>query len=277
MISFSSSSLAEAISCTDENGNMIFTNNTLNCQAEKSIQDVSNHDNYPPVEKFYDEIPDLLQTLASAHFPGGGVQFCGPVAVSNSLVWLEGIDDEAYQIDLVHKLSSSDYMGTNEDTGTSATGILKGVDRYITEVFGSYEKLEYSGWRKAPVYYRLENERPTVAFMQTFLNKKGAAWLNVGWYEFNPFKNEYKRVGGHWVTLVGHENGQLVIHDPAPRAGKAFSNEFVTYSIIKAGKLVGSNKGLPQLAKGLYKLGKGMHIPKKADMAIIDGVIGLQL
>jgi hypothetical protein len=35
-----------------------------------------------------DTTPDLRQSLAAAHLPYGGDPYCGPVAVSNSLVWL---------------------------------------------------------------------------------------------------------------------------------------------------------------------------------------------
>ncbi len=100
--------------------------------------------------------------------------------------------------------------------------------------------------------------------MQSGLNRRGAVWINVGWYKFNLKTNEYRRVGGHWVTLVGYNKGRLVIYDPASRAGSTFSNEFVSYSVLKNGRLTGKKKGLPQLAKGYHKLGDGMHIPPKS-------------
>jgi hypothetical protein len=34
------------------------------------------------------DTPDLMQSLPAAALPEGGIAHCGPVAVSNSLVWL---------------------------------------------------------------------------------------------------------------------------------------------------------------------------------------------
>ena len=79
------------------------------------------------------------------------------------------------------------------------------------------------------------------------------------------------------MTLTGSNNGQLVLHDPAPRAGKSFANEFVSFSILKNGTLVGKKSGLPFPAKGLISLDRGMHKKKGADFAIIDGVVYLEL
>ncbi len=75
------------------------------------------------------------------------------------------------------------------------------------------------------------------------------------------------------MTLVGSNGKQLIFHDPAPRAGGGFSNEFVNYSIINSGMLVGRKSGLPTEAKGYISLGKGMHLKSSADFAIIDGVV----
>ena len=68
-------------------------------------------------------------------------------------------------------------------------------------------------------------------------------------------KNEYKRVDGHWVTPVGSNGKQLIFHDPSPRAGGGFSNEFE-----------GRKSGLPTKEKG-------MHIKSSAEFTIIDGVV----
>ena len=274
LLFFSLQIFADVFSCEDSNGNKIFTDNKSNCSFSKQIETKI----YSSTENdFYNEIPDFLQTRKSANFPGGGKQFCGPVAVSNSLVWLKGEQDEAYQIGLIHKLSKPEYMNTNTKNGTGTTGLIRGIDKYATEIWGGYEKLEYSGWRKSPSKYRSAFDKPTITFMRKGLNRKSSVWLNVGWYKVDQLTNEYRRVGGHWVTLVGYEGGRLIVHDPAPRAGKSFSNEFVSYSILTSGVLVGSKSGLPQKAKGFISLESGMHIPRRANTAIIDGVVLLQI
>jgi hypothetical protein len=267
-------SQAEIISCIDEQGEKVFTDIESICIGKSGL---TKHSDIPRDGKFYNEVPDLLQTIAVAKFPDEGRQFCGPVAVSNSLVWLEGKKDQEYQISVVHKLSSSGYMDTNNLKGTGTYRLIKGVDRYVKEVFGGYRELKYSGWRNAPEEYRSILKQPTIDYMRSALTKQGAAWLNVGWYKYDKHEEIFTRVGGHWVTLVGYEAGELVIHDPAPQAGDDFSNEFVSYSVIKTGTLTGDKYGLPQPAKGYYKLDKGMHIPESADLAVIDGVVVLQI
>lgn len=95
----------------------------------------------------------------------------------------------------------------------------------------------------------------------------------MGWYKHDKKKDEYQRIGGHWVTLVGSKENQLILHDPSPRAGKKFSNEYVEYKKIESGKLVGNKTGLPTSAHAYIRLGEGMHIKKSADCAIIDGAV----
>jgi len=85
--------------------------------------------------------------------------------------------------------------------------------------------------------------------------------------------NAYKRIGGHWVTLVGSTENKLIFHDPSPRSGKIFSNEIVKYTEIINGLLVGNKIGLPTSAKGYLLLNEGMHIKSRADVAIIDGIV----
>jgi hypothetical protein len=46
---------------------------------------------------------------------------------------------------------------------------------------------------------------------------------------------------------------------------------------IEDGMLVGTNKGLPHIAKGFNLVGGGMHIKKSADYGILDGVVVLEL
>ncbi len=100
-----------------------------------------------------------------------------------------------------------------------------------------------------------------------------AVWLNVGWYRIDEPSKTYNRVGGHWVTLVGYDTDRLIIHDPAPRAGHVFANEYVHVSVIQQGILADSRTGSYRPAKGYLLLGEGMHIKSIADVAILDGAI----
>ena len=220
-------------------------------------------------------VPDLTQTTKEADFAGGGSQFCAPVAVSNSLVWLEGRQKERrYQIEMVKTLAGEGFMSTSLVDGTGTTQVIKGVQKYANQKWPNYHRLEYSGWRKCPNDSKVA-EKPTLQWMIDGLHDRSAVWVNVGWYVSQETSNgtEFKRVGGHWVTLVGHSNGKLILHDPAPRAGKKPSKQKVKYRILGDGRQTGNKKGLPLSAAGSIALSKGMKISKRANTAIIDGVV----
>ena len=220
---------------------------------------------------YINEIPDFTQTDVRGKNSGNGQQYCAPVAVSNSLMWLgqKKID----QLRLIEKLASSDYMNTSLKNGTGTTGVLNGVNKIAAELFGGYSELEYQGWRKHPGQYSRGVKVPELDWLSRGISGKSAVWLNVGWYKFDRDKNEYRRIGGHWVTLVAVENDMFIIHDPAPRAGQSFANEYVRISRIRDGTLVGNKSGLPAPAKGYFILGRGMHTKSSADVAIVDGAV----
>ena len=220
---------------------------------------------------YINEIPDFTQTDIRGKDSGNGQQYCAPVAVSNSLMWLS--KKSAGQLQLIKKLASKKYMNTSLINGTGVTGVLNGVNKIAVEIFGRYSKLEYQGWRKHPEKYSRGVKIPEIGWLAKGISRKSAVWLNVGWYRFSKKENEYKRIGGHWVTLVGIKNNILIIHDPALMAGRLFSNEFVQITKVLDGTLRGDKAGLPTPAKGYFILGKGMHVKPKADVAILDGAI----
>ncbi len=240
-------------------------------------------------------IPDLMQTDKKADFPGGGTEYCCLVAVGNSLMWLDSngfpylvensgslFDDE---VKLVKLLGSKAYMNTSIINGTGTTKLMRGIKKYVQSRGYEIEQLEYQGWRKHPKEIKTKFSVPRLNWIKEGILGNGAVWLNVGWYKYDSSKDKYMRIAGHWVTLVGYgkdENGRintniLILHDPSPRAGKHFSNEYATVSKIRKGTLTGEWLGLPRSAVGYYRLGGGMHIKKQADVAIIDGVIALKL
>lgn len=263
---------AAFLKCKNASGMQVFTDNPANCADKKAAQHL---DEAPGTKDaaFYNEIPDLLQTLESADFAGDGQQFCAPVAVSNSLVWFEKNKDQQYQINLVKKLSSSSYMNTNTKNGTNVFGVTQGVHKYATERWGGYKTLEYSGWSKAPSQFRSQLPKPTLDWMNQALHRNGAVWLNIGWY--NGEGINYRRIGGHWVTLVGYEQGKLIIHDPAPRAGKEFSNHFVSLRILNSGQLINGTRTTN--ARDHFIIENGMKISPSAQYGIIDGAIKFEL
>ena len=75
-----------------------------------------------------DSTADMTQTDPAARLPNGGRAHCGPVSVSNSLMWLaeNGFDKlvtslpdrRKAQFELARTLGSKKYMNTNLKTGT---------------------------------------------------------------------------------------------------------------------------------------------------------------
>ncbi|WP_028580206.1 hypothetical protein [Desulfogranum japonicum] len=246
------------------------------------------------LDKVYD-IPDYLQTdSAYGGLPGGGTQYCAPVAVSNSMMWLDdhGFPDLASntsdrkkdQFDVAQTLGSSAYLNTSLIDGNSAEDILLGVKKYILSKGYNYTRLQYQGWRYHSSEFSTNVNIPDLEWIQQGLLGNGSVWLNIGWYEYDSASDVYTRIGGHWVTLVGYGSDgvainpdYLIVHDPSPRAGSTFANEYVLTSQISSGKLQGNYIGLPRSAAGFLTLSDGMHIKSTADYGIIDGVIVLDM
>lgn len=242
-----------------------------------------------------DSTPDLTQSDPNGKLPDGGKQCCAPVTVSNSFVWLadNGFGNlmpalpnrEKAQFEIARLLGTKGYMNTSLEGGTGAGGVLEGVSRYIKDKGYEYRYLKFQGWRKHPRQFSSKVSVPKLNWIKRGLIGNSAVWLNVGWYKYNSSNDEYHRIGGHWVTLVGYGIDQdskedpniLIIHDPALRAGKNFSHEYVRLKMIKRGKLTGETSGLPRRAAGYYILTGGMHVRKTADFAILDGVVVLKM
>lgn len=226
-------------------------------------------------DMFINQIPDYTQTDIRGMEAGDGQQYCGPVAISNSIYWLS--KKRGNQEQLIRKLASKPYMNTSLKNGTGVTGIIRGIAMISKVLFGGYKVLEYEGWRKHPKRYSTGINIPSETRLTSAISERSAAWMNVGWYKYDRTRNEYLRIGGHWVTVVGSNAGKLILHDPAPRAGREFSNEYVDYTILSSGTLVGNKWGMPFPAPGLISLTEGMHKKRGADFAIVDGVVYLEI
>ncbi|MFY0611738.1 MAG: C39 family peptidase [Hyphomicrobiaceae bacterium] len=229
--------------------------------------------------EFIDDIPDVTQTAARGPAYGDGQQFCAPAAAANSLSWLAGSGDAEA---LMRKLSSNEFMNTSLKNGTGASGFLRGVGRYARATFGSYKRLELRGWRslKGNLKNLRGSETITPEWLAKGVGRKSTVWMNIGWYKYRKSTNAYWRIGGHWVTLVGYDftkSTQLIIHDPAPRAGAGFKNHFLVISTVDSGTLQGRKQRLPRPAVGSIRIERGLHIKPGATVALIDAAIRLEL
>lgn len=236
--------------------------------------------------------PDLMQSLPEAALPDDGQTYCGPVAVANSMVWLSyhgyprlsmlgGADTPSTQGRLARKLG--DYMGSGN--GTNPTGFLKGLERYVKEHGYAIASLQYEGWEEHPTEYSRSVIKPDPDWIRTGLNDNSCAWLMIGWYQYRCKLDLYSPYDQHWVTLVGFGKNKygkedpniLVIHDPAPRSGRATSHDYVHLERINHGRF-SINSGRKNLtANGWYKLTGDLKIKKGADCGIIDGAVIMRM
>lgn len=229
------------------------------------------------------QIPDFLQTDREAGFANAGSQFCAPTAVSNSFMWLadhgyEGLRSgrgKKAQIAMIRELSGRGYMNTSPSTGTDAAQVIAGVEAYITAAGYTISELSYEGWRPVPES-AAAGEYPVLDDIRTYAaDDSSAVWLNVGWYDYDEESGEYARTGGHWVTVVGYDGDDLLIHDPAPSAGATFRTQRISLEEITEGELTGNQRNLPRSAEGYYEVGGEMARGSKT--CILDGAVFLTL
>lgn len=231
------------------------------------------------------EVPDFLQTDREAGFAKAGSQFCAPTAVSNSFMWLaeNGYDDlrpsgsaKKAQIALIRALSGPEYMKTSPSIGTDVAQVLAGVEAYVTEAGYTISELSYEGWRPVPEDVAA-SEYPDLDDIKGYVaDERSTVWLNVGWYAYDEESEEYVRNGGHWVTVVGYDHDDLLIHDPSPSAGAAFRTQRISLEELSEGRLTGNQKNLPRSASGYYEVGGEMAVAS-GKTCILDGVVLLTL
>jgi len=233
-----------------------------------------------------DSIPDYYQRdRAFGGFPRNGVVYCGPVAVSNSLMWLsqkgygnltlQSGDKEKDQHALIKKLGSPDFINTRNG-GSSANQICNGVYSYLHQCGYKNAQIKYRGWRLVRYRFYDGTEVPTMEWIKKVISENNGVWLNIGWYRYNKKNDTYTREGGHWVTLVGygHDNkgsnpNALIIHDPDTRHR---FNEYIVPEKIGRGKIDGNFRGLPRNAKGYLR-----YQATRSQFGIIDGAIVLDM
>lgn len=150
--------------------------------------------------------PDFFQTDPDyGGFEGGGGTYCGPVAASNALMWLDAhgfgniVDDttdrKKDQHDLIDILGSENYMDSID--GTGAFGLTRGLNRYLNER-GYNVTFRSEGWRNVPDYVNVLATKPQVPWIkEAVTGANSGCLLNVGWYEYYNNNNTYVRKGGH--------------------------------------------------------------------------------
>lgn len=240
--------------------------------------------------------PNLCQTDPDGEFAGDGSQFCAPVSISNSLMWLSkngypaldptGEGNKAAQLKMVRTLASADYLDTDTGNGTNPRKVLVGLSAYLAECNLEAASLQYEGWRGVPEEFAAGESHPDLSWIKAGIKRPGGAvWLNVGWYHLEG--DEYVRHGGHWVTLVGFgakadgesDADAFVIHNPSPKAGRGAFGDVIHFEKIEEGTLANGKdaiQGLPRPAKGYFQVTGALPVPANS-VAILDGAIVLQM
>jgi hypothetical protein len=232
-----------------------------------------------------DSIPDFFQRdTVYGGFPDKGESYCGPAAISNSIIWFsthgypELIDNLANlkksQFELINQLASKKYIGTGH-SGSRPTEILLGVRHFLDDHNYSKASIKYNGFRPVPEEFQTGSKIPDLDSAKLHVANKDAVWLNFGWYRYDHPKNIYTRSGGHWVTMVGYvdkkesDRSCLIIHDPETDTAQ---NEYLIIERIGAGIMQGPFRGLPVNAEGFYRFFISPHI-----YGIIDGITSLTM
>lgn len=217
--------------------------------------------------------PDIKQF--SSELPGGGEIYCGPVATANVLIWLsrrgyerlasQPCSDSICQYDLVKLLGDTEYFNIDAEDGTNEVNIKRGLSAYFSKQSYRIDILDYKGWGKSKV------EPVSIEWInQAFQNEAGVL-LRIGWYKFIRESKSYRRIGGHWVTLVGIEGNSWYLHDPRlPGSG----SKKISLSLLSAGQLMRKN-GAAVPATGFFRLG-GSYRKMGADEVILEGVLAFK-
>ncbi len=238
--------------------------------------------------------PDLMQSIPVATLPYDGQAYCGPVAVSNSFVWLAhhgypklgllgGADTPATQGRMARFLGCS--MKTSN--GTTAQHLIEGAEQFVTDKGYKIEYLKYQGWEFHDDRYSTgrESQSPDLNWIKSGLDGPSGVWLTIGFYNYVSQVDEFVPFSQHWVTLVGFgqdKNGKkdpniLIIHDPATRSGEATSHDYVRLERISHGNFSQVPDRINLQAKGWYKMTGDLKMKKGANCAILDGAVIMKL
>ncbi len=245
------------------------------------------------------DVSDFKQTNPHAQFAEGGKDFCAPTCLSDYLMWLgkngypallpAGDNDEEVQIALIKKLASSDYLGTDPNSGTSPQQIMVGLKKYITESGYVIKSLSYQGFRPATKEFFAGISTPSLTWLKAGSIAPKCCWLNIGWYNWDEDSDTYTRTGGHWMALVGYGNNAkkqtspstIIVHDPIARFGLDKTNIYIDLQKLNSGTLTGNYKGLPRMADGFHWYENYTDGVKSREFktyyGIIDGGIVLEL
>lgn len=241
------------------------------------------------------EIPDLSQTDPTLGLPNGGVNHCVPVAATNGVLWLANVrgfkrlvpigDGRQAAAHIAQTLESADYMATNPDAGTTHNGFAQGLSRYVKEQ-GYQAQIKYQGRYRVNKKFNSTSTIPDYRWVTDSLRGDSVIWLSIGFYAHDNAHNEYTRISGHMVTMVGYgldrngkpERDTFIVHNTwSNRNGKAIQNEYLKVETLRNGWFTASDGARASDARDHMAIVDGMALPSGATIAIIDAAMVLEM
>ena len=237
-----------------------------------------------------------------------GQSYCAPTSAAMAFSWLIGhgypklLPAGTGTVDSLHvlvkTLASSDYLGTDPVDGTTTPAMATGLVRYITQAGYQVESLGYSGWRakEATIHGKVYGRVPLFGMISDQLaNPRTVVLLNMGYYIKGSTPGTYRRMVGHWVTVVGYgttgdgrtDPSVLLIHNPGIAVPKTFpskSNLVARLNLDLArltpvdGVVQNSSGRAICSMSGMYAIdGSAIFPVKGANLAIVDGILSVTL
>jgi len=242
-----------------------------------------------------DQFPDFAQTDPALGLPGGGTHYCVPVATANALVWyakergytdllpVRGLSLTEKVSTVARQLGDNKYMSTAPKGGTSHVKFMKGLSSYITDA-GYSSKITYRGrWQMPKKYGRVEIGAPDIYSIQDKFTSGSAVFLSVGFYREGQRPGELKRIGGHFVTVVGFgvdargnvDRDMVVLHDPGDRRSPDVKKRYLRLEQMRRHRFISRN-GDESDARDHLKITDGMRL-RRGVIGVIDAVVALDL
>ena len=236
-----------------------------------------------------ESFPDFCQCDRSyGTLPREGKPYCGPTALSNVLVYLdrngfsnlltEENPSSQDQFNLIKLLGSKKYADTSLTEGTEPANLMRGLEKYVKEM-GYDISIKWKGWTDGEIY--TVGRVPDPIWLKDELAQFSYAILQVGWYKYDPKQNFYKRIGGHYVSIVDFVNDKkglprFIIHDPSIRSGIKEKDEYCKLIPLAKGMLSEWHKYKARSGEG-YSIIDGIKVKEEADVGVVDGAFVFKL
>ncbi len=230
-------------------------------------------------------MPDFCQgDSRHGELPRSGASYCGPAALSNTLMWLDengfpklvkdAPDPGRKQFDLIRTLGTGRYLKTDPVAGTAPKNLAYGIEQFVKDA-GYDVKVETMNWRSKVRRIGRVMDR---AWVVRALREGRHVLLNIGWCLDKG--DHYYRAGGHFVTIAEvkgpAEAPVFLVHDPARRDGLAKRSVECRFVPLPAGRRLKLKSGASTSLKGFYEL-RGVTVKQGHDLAIIDGALVFSL